>query len=130
MKVNYKLAATMLAGIALGGAAIEGLHAQMKPPTYVVIAIRGITDAEGYKTVTDKAPALVAAAGGHIVLVADKITSLDGPSPKRFVLISLDSLEKAQAWYNSADMKSVTAVRMKSTDSLAFIAEGTGYTSL
>ena len=109
---------------ALGGAAIEGLHAQMKPPTYVVVAIRSITDAEGYKTVAEKAPAIAAASGGHLVVVIDKIISLDGPSPKRFVLISFDSPEKAQAWYNSAAMKEVTAVRMKSTDSLAFIIEG------
>ena len=124
MKVNYKLAVTVLAGIALGGAAIEGLHAQLKPPTYVVVAIRSITDADGYKTVTEKAPALVAASGGHLVVVTDKIISLDGPSPKRFVLISFDSSEKAQAWYNSVVMKEVTAVRMKSDDSLAFIVEG------
>jgi hypothetical protein len=37
VKVNCKLAVTMLAGIALGAAAIGGLHAQMKPPTYVVL---------------------------------------------------------------------------------------------
>ena len=124
MKINYKLALTLLAGIALGGAAIEGLYAQAKPPTYVVVAIRGITDTESYKTVMEKAPAIVAAAGGHMVVGTDKITNLDGPAPKRFVLISFDSSEKAQAWYSSAAMKEVTAVRMKSTDSLAFIVEG------
>jgi hypothetical protein len=51
MKANYKLALTLLAGIGLGGAIIEGVHAQMKAPTYVVVAIRKITDAEGYKEV-------------------------------------------------------------------------------
>jgi hypothetical protein len=32
MKANYKLALTLLAGIGLGGAIIEGVHAQMKAP--------------------------------------------------------------------------------------------------
>jgi hypothetical protein len=35
-------------GIALG-AAIRGLHAQTKPTTYVIVAIRKITDAYAFK---------------------------------------------------------------------------------
>ena len=36
MKANYKLALALIAGIAVGGAVIKEVHAQMKPPTYVV----------------------------------------------------------------------------------------------
>ena len=36
MKTNYKLAIALVAGAAIGGAAIQGLHAQAKPPVYVV----------------------------------------------------------------------------------------------
>src|ERR1700678_1527206 len=94
MKANYKLALTLFAGIALGGAVIEGIHAQTKPPTYVVVAIRKITDADGYKEVLAKAPASAKAAGGTFVIRTDKITSLDGPAPARFVLIKFDSVEQ------------------------------------
>ncbi len=124
MKANYKLAFTLLAGIALGGAAIEGLHAQMKPPTYVVVAIRKITDAEGYKEILAKAPGVAKAAGGTFVIRTDKITSLDGPSPARFILIKFDSVEQAEAWHNSPGQKEVDAIRAKTTDSLAFIVPG------
>jgi hypothetical protein len=51
MKTKYKLAIALVAGAALGGGAIQQLQAQMKPPTYVVVAIRKITDAEAYKSV-------------------------------------------------------------------------------
>jgi uncharacterized protein (DUF1330 family) len=124
MKANYKLALTLLAGIALGGAVIEGVHAQMKAPTYVVVAIRKITDAEGYKDVMAKAPASAKAAGGTFVIRTDKITSLDGPAPARFVLLKFDSPEAAMAWHNSAAQKEVDALRIKTTDSLAFIVPG------
>ena len=124
MKANYRLAFTLLAGIALGGAVIEGLHAQMKPPTYVVVAIRKITDAEGYKEVMAKAPASAQAAGGTFVIRTDKITSLDGTPPARFVLLKFDTPEKAMAWHNSAAQKEVDALRAKTTDSLAFVVEG------
>jgi uncharacterized protein (DUF1330 family) len=124
MKANYKLALTLVAGIALGGAAIEGIHAQVKPPTYVVIAIRKITDADAYKAVLVKGPASAAASGATFVIRTDKITSLDGTPPARFVLLKFDSVEQAQAWHTSAAQKEVDAIRAKTTDSLSFIVEG------
>jgi len=124
MKANYKLTLALLAGVAVGGAVIEGVHAQMKPPTYVVIAIRKITDAGGYKEILTKGPAAAAAAGATFVIRTDQITSLDGPSPARFVLIKFDTLEQAQAWHNSAAQKEVDAIRAKTSDSLAFIVPG------
>ena len=36
MKARYTVALSMIAGAALGGAAIQGLHAQAKPPAYVI----------------------------------------------------------------------------------------------
>jgi uncharacterized protein (DUF1330 family) len=118
---------TMLAGFAIGATAIQGLHAQAKPPTYVVTAIRKINDADSFKEVVPKYPALVAAAGGHYVArtTADgKVTALDGIPPQRFILIAFDSAEKAQAWHNSAGVRELDAIRLKSTDSLSFIVEG------
>jgi uncharacterized protein (DUF1330 family) len=124
MKTIYKLAIALVAGAALGGGAIQQLHAQMKPPTYVVIAIRKITDAELYKTVLEKAPAAVKGSGGDFIIRTDKITSLDGTPPARFVLLKFDSVEQAQAWHNSAAQMEIDAIRVKSSDSLSFIVEG------
>ena len=125
MKSTYKIAVALVAGVGVGGAVIEGLHAQAKPPTYVVVAIRKINDADGFKTgVVAKAPAAMANSGGKFVIRTDKITSLDGTPPQRFVLIAFDSPEKAQAWHNSAAQKEVDAARAKTTDSLSFMVEG------
>ena len=124
MKTKYKLAIALVAGAALGGGAIQQLQAQMKPPTYVVVAIRKITDAGGYKEVMVKGPAAAAASGATFVIRSDKITSLDGTPPARFILLKFDSVEQAQAWHTSAAQKEVDAIRAKTTDSLAFIVEG------
>ncbi len=124
MKTKYKVAIALVAGTAIGGAAIQSIHAQMKPPTYVVVAIRKITDADSFKTILPKYPATMAAAGGNFVIRTDKITSLDGTPPARLILIKFDSVEKAQAWHNLAATKELDAIRVKSTDSLAFIVEG------
>jgi uncharacterized protein (DUF1330 family) len=118
------LGLTLLAGVAIGATAIQGLHAQAKPPTYVIVAIRNITDVEGYKNVIAKAPAAMEGSGGRFVIRTDKITSFDGTPPKRFVLIAFDSPEKAQAWHNSSAQKEVDAIRLKTSDSLSFLVEG------
>ena len=39
MKTRYTVALSMIAGAALGAAAIQGLHAQAKPPVYAVAEI-------------------------------------------------------------------------------------------
>ena len=36
MKSNYKLMLTAVGAFALGALAIQGLHAQMKPPAYFI----------------------------------------------------------------------------------------------
>ncbi len=125
MKVHFKQALTLLAGIAIGGSLIQTIYAQAKPPTYVVVALRKINDPATFKAeVVDKAAAAMANTGGKYVIRTDKITAFDGTPPQRYVLIQFDSPEKAQAWKNSELQKAVDAARMKSTDSLSFMVEG------
>jgi uncharacterized protein (DUF1330 family) len=128
MKSNYKLAITLVAGIAIGGAAVQGLHAQAKPPGLVVVDISDITDAEGFKAIGQRSNEAAAAVfkelGGRYLARTSNITAVDGTPPKRFVIIVFDSVEKAKAWNDVAGQKEVTAVRMKTTKSRSFIVEG------
>ena len=54
MKTRYTVALSMLAGIGLGAVAVQGIHAQGKPPAYLVIEINKVTDAEGFKVITQR----------------------------------------------------------------------------
>ena len=128
MKTRYTVALAMLAGIAIGATAIQGLHAQAKPPVYAVVDVSEITDPEGFKAIgqrsTAEAAAVFKALGGRYITRTDKITAIDGTAPKRFIIIAFDSAEKAQAWNNLPAQKEVTAIRIKTTKSRAFIVEG------
>ena len=124
MKTRYAVAFALTTG-AVGAIAVQSLHAQPKPPVYVVIDIDEITDAEGFKALLKTGPANTAAvkmSDGHYLARTENITALDGTAPKRFVLIVFDSVEKAKA-YNH-DTKETTATRVKTTKSRSFIAEG------
>jgi len=126
MKINHKVAIALVAGAAIGGAVIQGLHAQAKPPVYVVIDINEITDADGYKVLSQRPSASTETAklGGRYISRGGKITSLDGTAPKRVVIIAFDSTEKAQAWNDSTGQKEVIAIRTKTTKSRSYIVEG------
>jgi uncharacterized protein (DUF1330 family) len=125
MKSNYKLAAALVTGIAVGGAAIQGLHAQATPVAYVVVDISDVTDPEGFKAIPPKSgPETLAPFGGKYLIRTDKITALDGTAPKRFVVIAFDSVANAKAWKASASSKEVDAIRDKTTKSSQFLVEG------
>ena len=98
MKSNHKLAIALVAGVAVGGAVIQGLHARNHaPPVYVVVNIDAVTDPEGFKAIPAKSgPETLAPFGGKYIIRTEKVTALDGPAPKRFVVIAFDSAEKAK----------------------------------
>jgi uncharacterized protein (DUF1330 family) len=127
MKARYAVTIGVLAGVAIGATAINGLNAQARPPTYIVIDITEVTDPDGFKAVTSSpaaSPARLTAVGGRYVIRTETATPLDGVPPKRFVLLAFDSKEKAQAWNDAADIKEINAIRAKTTKSSAFIVEG------
>jgi uncharacterized protein (DUF1330 family) len=128
MRTKYKMALAVVAGAALGAAAIQGLQAQVKPPVYAIVDIAEITDAEGFKAIGQRSNEAAAAVfkelGGRYLARTDKITAIDGTPPKRFVLIAFDSLEKARAWNSSAPQQQVNTTRMKNTKSRVFVVEG------
>ncbi len=129
MNQRIALGLALLAGAAFGATAIQGLHAQAKPQALVVVDISELTDPEGFKGITGSpqtSPAVLAAQGGHYLVRTDKAIAFDGTAPKRFVVIAFDSMEKAQAWNNSAPQAPINALRAKTTKSRSFVVESVG----
>jgi len=127
MKTQYTVALAMLAGVGLGAVAVQGLHAQAKPPTYVVVDIASMTDPEGFKAVPASpaaGPARLTELGGRYIIRSTTMTAIDGTPPARFVVLAFDSKEKAQGWADAPDIKAINAIRMKTTKSSSFIVDG------
>ena len=131
MKTNYNVAIALVAGAAIGGAAIQGLHAQAKPPVYLVTEIT-VTNPQAYgKDYAPKARASIKAHGGRQIAIggaggagAGKVTAVEGEPPKRVVIQVWDSLEKLQAWRNSADYKEARQIGDKYAKFRAFAVDG------
>jgi uncharacterized protein (DUF1330 family) len=131
MKQYFGVGLGMLVGTVLGAAAVTGLHAQAKQPVYLVTEIT-VTNPQAYgKDYAPKAQASIKAAGGRQIAIggaggagAGKVTAVEGAPPKRVVIQVWDSLEKLQAWRNSADYKEARKIGDKYAKFRAFAVDG------
>lgn len=106
MRASYKLALTLLAGVALGAAAIQGLHAQAKPKVYLVTESE-VLDAANIASYTADLAAGQKAAGGRALGTRGKIVAVVGEPPKRVGISEWVGLEQVQAWHRSAVYKNL-----------------------
>jgi uncharacterized protein (DUF1330 family) len=124
MKTRYTVALSMIAGAALGGAAIQGLHAQAKPPAYVITHTE-VIDQAAFNEFSSKTPASMQAFGGKYLIRGGKVIPSVGDAPKRVIVSVFHSMEKAQAWRDSPGWKELLPLRAKATKpSMEYIVEG------
>ena len=124
MKTNYKVAIALVAGAAIGGAAIQGLHAQAKPPVYTVTEV-DVTNVDAYvKEYVPVVQPIVKKGGGKQLAASLKVTALEGTPPKRVAINVWDSLEAAQALYNSAEYKAAQKIGDKYAKFRRYAVEG------
>ena len=107
MRLNYRIALVLMAGILIGVAGARLVHAQQPrtAPAYVIAEVE-VTDPSTLQKYGEKAPQIVASFNGHYVVRGGKTVALEGQPPKGYiVVIGFDSLEKAQAAFTSAEYK-------------------------
>ena len=125
MKTCYTVTLAMLAGFGLGAVAMQGLHAQGKPPIYYIAEI-DVVNLDAYtKEYAPIAQASIKAAGGRLLAAGQNVTSYEGAPPTKRVAIQVwDSPEKIQAWRNSAEYKKAREIGDKYAKFRAFSVEG------
>jgi uncharacterized protein (DUF1330 family) len=98
MNGKFKVALAVGAGITVGAAAVHGLHAQAKPPGYVIAEV-AVKDADKYKAeFLPTATKAIQDAGGKYVVRGGKTVSFQGAPPAgRVVAFQFESMDTAQA---------------------------------
>ena len=114
----------ILAGAALGAAAVQGLHAQAKPPVYQITEIEFLDRTAYERDYVPKAQAVIRAAGGKFLAAGGTTTSIGDPPKARIVIQQWDSVEKIHAYRNSAAFKELLPLRNKLAKFRAFTVEG------
>jgi uncharacterized protein (DUF1330 family) len=125
MNRHIALGLAMVAGAALGAAAVQGLHAQAKPPIYLITEI-DVPNMDAYlKEYAPLAQKTIKDNGGRII-AAGPAKSVEGEPPKARVTVQVwDSEDKMRAWRNSAEYKKAREVGNKLAKFRTFIVDGT-----
>ena len=116
MKTRYTVALSMIAGVALGAAAIQGLHAQATPKALLVTESEVVDRAAVPPYSSVLTPAMQTAGGqwaGGGTGPSEKITAVVGDPPKRLGVVVFDNADKAQGWLKSSGREAIAPQRNK-----------------
>ena len=107
MRNQYTVALSLLAGVALGGSAVQGLHAQAKPKAYSIGEIEPIAGATVSPSYIAAARKALADAGGRSMgTLKGKVFHAEGAAPPISVAMTeWDSADAAKAFFQSKAWK-------------------------
>lgn len=125
MKSRNKTVLALLAGIGLGALAIQALHAQAKPPAFLIFDAE-VKDRAAYQPFLQTAAKEVQAQGGKFIVTGARPEVLAGePSPNIISISRWENKEDIIRWFNSDAMKPVREAQAKYTVTRLSIVEGT-----
>jgi uncharacterized protein (DUF1330 family) len=112
MKPHITFLLTLIAGIGIGAAAVQGLHAQAKLKAYTVVESEVLDNAALAPYRAAVAP-VIRAGGGRTFTAGGRIVGITGEPPKRVSVIEWDSVEQVQAFLNSTAYKGTAPLQEK-----------------
>ncbi|MEO1290185.1 MAG: DUF1330 domain-containing protein [Chloroflexota bacterium] len=92
-------------------------------PAYVIVRVN-VTDMETYQDYMKLTPATIEQYGGKFIARGGDVLTLEGtPETQRVVLLEFESIDIAQAWYNSDEYQSAKAVRENAAEAQFIVIE-------
>jgi uncharacterized protein (DUF1330 family) len=124
MKTHYTVALAMLAGIGVGAVAVQGLHAQVKPPAYLLAEVQ-VTDPDTWKQYLAALPSTMAPYKTRTLARANPV-ALDNSTPPagNLVIIAFNNMEDVKAFWNSPAYQAIIPLREKSAKTRVYAVEG------
>jgi uncharacterized protein (DUF1330 family) len=124
MKSHYALALALLSGIGIGAIAVQGIHAQAKPPAYAIAEIE-VTNQDGYaKEYLPPSSKALLDNGAKYLARGSRTASIKGEPPKRIVLLTFENFEKAQAAFSSPAFQAAAQIGEKYAKFRIYAVEG------
>ena len=120
MKSNFRIAMALLAGVAIGAIAVQGIHAQgakLKAYSVAEIEILNASAQAAYLPAARKA--IEAAHGRALRTAAGRVVQIEGgPAPKGVGIVEWNSLDEAVAFYKSKAWTDLAPERDKAIKSV------------
>jgi uncharacterized protein (DUF1330 family) len=115
MKTQHTVALSVLAGVAVGVAAVQVIHAQTaKPPVYILNETE-VTDPAGFQAYAEAQSKMIQKHGGRYIIRNGKtVATIAGAPPTgRITVYVFDNQDKMQAWRDDPAQKDVLGTRDK-----------------
>jgi uncharacterized protein (DUF1330 family) len=114
----------VVAGIAIGAAATQGLHAQGTAPAYYV-AETTVKDQAGYAPIQEKIREQTKQSTGKFLTQASKTTvAVEGEPPSTVTIVQFKNMDEAKKTYLSPSMKQLFDERKPFVSGRSFLVEG------
>jgi uncharacterized protein (DUF1330 family) len=113
MKRQIALLLTLIAGISIGAAAVQELHAQAKLKAYTVGEIEVLDNAALVPYLATVGPLIRVGRGRTLNTSGGRIIPVIGDAPKQLTIIEWDSVEQAQSFINSPSYTNLAPQRDK-----------------
>jgi uncharacterized protein (DUF1330 family) len=131
MKLQRQFAAVLVAGVCIGAAAAQVIHAEQtsEPPGYVIAEVEKDPskpqDPLAMRRYAQGVPKSLVPFNGQYVVIDGKSQTLEGNAFKGFIVIlRFDSVEKAREWYDSPTYRALRPLRQESTSSRLLLVKG------
>ena len=93
-------------------------------PAYVIVQIE-VTHPTQYEKYKELAPPSIRQYGGRYLVRGQPVEVLEGSwSPKRFVILEFDSIQKARTWWSSLEYREAKRLRQASARTEMICVEG------
>ena len=113
MNTKLQIMLAITAGLVIGAAGLQGLHAQAKPKAYIVTE-NEVINAEAQKAYTPLVQAAQKAAGARVFNTGGgKVVAFTGDAPKRVAITEWESMEALMAYRNGKAWKDLAPQRYK-----------------
>jgi uncharacterized protein (DUF1330 family) len=124
--MRNKLAALLLAGMAVGACASTALSSASPAPAkgYVVAEIN-VKDLDAYREYVAAAFPVIQQYGGKFLTRGGTTVAVEGrPPAERVMIIEFETFEQAKVFEYSPEYVAIAPLRQRSSDSRLFLVEG------
>lgn len=114
----------LLAGALIGGGTIQAIHAQARPPVFLIFDAE-IKDQAAYQPFVQTAVREIQSHGGRFLVLGATPEVVSGsPTPNRISISQWSSKDEVMRWFNSEAMKPVREAQAKYTTTRLVVVEG------